>query len=1229
MDDDNVVAYIYPAIGTQGFIKAKSAIDKNKANPGYVPPRRSCPHDGPPDIFHRRDREPTLDEEEHDLLEYEPCIKVTIDHIPKTRIGLTVGRSDDAELRLQGFPTVGFYHFALTFDDNYHLIVRDLGSTRGTTVIYGHQQRGRWSKFDWIVGGADFLKGVSPIIVNVFSWLQFQLIIPQHNIQSKSYRDKVDRFCAGIADPEQLLDLSRVGLLSRVRTEVPSSVQTPNLRPGKDLTIEKVVGDGTFAVVYRVWNVNTGEQYALKKPKKRCSIALRGREKHSSWIESTTSKHIVSLLEFCSGPSPWLHVEYMPEGSIETHLRQGRDFSDHECKQIFAQTSDALAYLHTLDPQIVHRDIKPDNILIKYRRPDGIFVKFADFGVSYEGDTLMSFCGTPLYVAPEIHEVVGIQREERVPYTALVDIWSLGVMLAQLVCGLPDHGTRKDLGVKWCRRIRGSVEEKLRHEHKHDGLLSFVWESMLCLEPDARESAKGCHKKALLLLDSTQDRTSGTSGGYCVDNGSDGEARTMQARTMRFEDARNLGSDMIDTESGDPSIGSSSINRYMIKEPIPQDVRPCNAPSPESAPAHVGQLLSKIHNPEDSLFYKSSFGGDSNSASTIVMRRAVEPQDEVAAASPVSKREDLEASPSEEQPTCNEAGVGLSVKRSMAARPAAQKARAPSVDPHHLAALLAQIPSDGGLSIRDFTTPLPGLSRSPTPELPEDYDQQFSQQYETNCYQALLDDGCRPLFDLSLLPQVSTNPDAYHNLLRPWTTYSDMSYEEDWQVFSRQLFRWNEFRSWQLKCRGQIPSFSEYLEEYQREHERLQFGPSVWAADPDTEEVARHQWEYKYGHVQRRENDDGDEALLSRHTEDMGRLLGEYKFTQPFQLQANAKEQDQWTTYVEYLVFECYWLTKFARSAHRLRLRRDAEWERLLEAGVRKPGETCEDLERRVAACKMSTGLAANNTAREAHTLTAGKLRAPQRTTRHSQKPQDDTHLDDTAQSLIDDYLAKTRKCRAAMARADHAQRRVDWVRSEISNIEAEQKAVDNSGSLGGTASRERKSTDDSTLDPLVKKRRRTFETEPMVADRSSNPGTTLQSKKRKLPADEGTLEEDLETQQKAAITSNGTGTGARKRQKGRHEAGGGPEPSLETVVSPSSSVSRPRQQSKGKPLTAAALESRAARLKTLRKRVDGKVVSAGALKTYGGGAALGEAPERKARGRLRSTHSTLSKVKS
>ncbi|KAL8643673.1 MAG: hypothetical protein Q9210_007596, partial [Variospora velana] len=75
---------------------------------------------------------------------------------------------------------------------------------------------------------------------------------------------------------------------------------------------------------------------------------------------------------------------------------------------ILAQSSDGLAYLHTLDPQVVHRDVRPSYVLIPYCRPDDIFIEFADFGVSRAEDSLKSICDTSLYKAPELYKANSI-----------------------------------------------------------------------------------------------------------------------------------------------------------------------------------------------------------------------------------------------------------------------------------------------------------------------------------------------------------------------------------------------------------------------------------------------------------------------------------------------------------------------------------------------------------------------------------------------------------------------------------------------------------------------------------------------------------------------------------------------------------------------------------------------------------------------------------------------------
>jgi len=89
----------------------------------------------------------------------------------------------------------------------------------------------------------------------------------------------------------------------------------------------------------------------------------------------------------------------------------------------------AIEYLH--DMNIAHRDLKPENLLVK-SIADDTEVKIADFGLSKiidEQKMMQTACGTPGYVAPEVLNAEGYDKE--------VDMWSIGVITYILLCGFP------------------------------------------------------------------------------------------------------------------------------------------------------------------------------------------------------------------------------------------------------------------------------------------------------------------------------------------------------------------------------------------------------------------------------------------------------------------------------------------------------------------------------------------------------------------------------------------------------------------------------------------------------------------------------------------------------------------------------------------------------------------------------------------------------------------------
>ncbi|KAK1657737.1 kinase-like domain-containing protein, partial [Colletotrichum godetiae] len=192
---------------------------------------------------------------------------------------------------------------------------------------------------------------------------------------------------------------------------------------------------------------------------------------------------IVRLIESFSAPHPEIHLEYVPLGSLDEH----KDITYEETLMIVHQCSSALAYLHGLETPIAHRDIKPANILVESRSNDSISVKLADFGLSRHSSELMTFCGTYLYLAPEVYS----DMRSHAGYTEAVDIWSLGVVACRLLYGLPRYKDEyKQNGPAWCEKV---VTVMQRNVGRQPTALGWILvESMVVLSSESRCSASDC-----------------------------------------------------------------------------------------------------------------------------------------------------------------------------------------------------------------------------------------------------------------------------------------------------------------------------------------------------------------------------------------------------------------------------------------------------------------------------------------------------------------------------------------------------------------------------------------------------------------------------------------------------------------------------------------------------------------------------------------------------------------
>ncbi|MGV9710550.1 serine/threonine-protein kinase [Gordonia sp. NPDC003424] len=139
------------------------------------------------------------------------------------------------------------------------------------------------------------------------------------------------------------------------------------------------------------------------------------------------------------GGEPWLVMEYMPSRSVAQILHTTRTLDVTQAAQIGAQVADAMAEAHAAG--IIHRDIKPGNILISTAARSAGLVKITDFGISRVKDEVAAtqsgvITGTPAYFAPEVAR--GAEPSEA------SDVYSLGATVYTIVEGQPPFGVDDD-----------------------------------------------------------------------------------------------------------------------------------------------------------------------------------------------------------------------------------------------------------------------------------------------------------------------------------------------------------------------------------------------------------------------------------------------------------------------------------------------------------------------------------------------------------------------------------------------------------------------------------------------------------------------------------------------------------------------------------------------------------------------------------------------------------------
>ncbi|CAI2386109.1 unnamed protein product [Moneuplotes crassus] len=270
------------------------------------------------------------------------------------------------------------------------------------------------------------------------------------------------------------------------------SFDPKNLIKGKDSRMEDnyefcgKLGKGTYGEVLKLRDKMSGEFRAcksfIKANYKKEKISLLYNEVRI--LRMMDHPNIVKVYDYYEDCDRFhIIMEYCEGGELFEYISKAGVFTEDMASHIMKQILSAIAYLHSQN--ILHSDLKAENIMLVEKNDDDFFIKLIDFGMATKYEQKKSHIqGTPYYIAPEVLKNC---------YDSKADIWSLGVLIYILLLGAPPFkaSSLKEIFKKilvgkidFSKEICGSLSEDS---------LEFIKE-LLKYDPEERPSAAECLK---------------------------------------------------------------------------------------------------------------------------------------------------------------------------------------------------------------------------------------------------------------------------------------------------------------------------------------------------------------------------------------------------------------------------------------------------------------------------------------------------------------------------------------------------------------------------------------------------------------------------------------------------------------------------------------------------------------------------------------------------------------
>ncbi|KAK4419653.1 putative serine/threonine-protein kinase PBL3 [Sesamum alatum] len=294
--------------------------------------------------------------------------------------------------------------------------------------------------------------------------------------------------------------LASKGLSSNLKSFTFSDLKNAT----RNFRSDSLLGEGGFGYVFKGWidehtfapsRPGTGMVVAVKKLKPE---SFQG---HREWLTEVNylgllhHENLVKLIGYCSESDNKLLVyEYMPKGSLENHLfRKGAQLMSWATRtRIAVDVARGLSFLHSLDANVIYRDLKASNVLL-----DSEFnAKLSDFGLAREGPK-----GDKTHVSTRVVGTRGYAAPEYVAtghLTPKSDVYSFGVVLLELLSGKratgdDDAGGAEESLVDWAkpflsdnRKVLRIMDSRLGGQYSKKGAQAAAALALRCLHTDPK-----------------------------------------------------------------------------------------------------------------------------------------------------------------------------------------------------------------------------------------------------------------------------------------------------------------------------------------------------------------------------------------------------------------------------------------------------------------------------------------------------------------------------------------------------------------------------------------------------------------------------------------------------------------------------------------------------------------------------------------------------------------------